>query len=283
MDVTQLSPAPDGEAYMRRLDELRKAIAGDPAAGLNSLASHEQVLFASHVAALLAGVVTHSKAGPDAIEATLDLAAGRRSSNAALRGWLRTGAVGSVLRLIPDPKQSPGGTRELTMKLAADALAGRVQADRELLLVAVLERPDLASPDLHTLLDGVLAISAPSSERRRLARKILAHRSTDIALLGRAAGAVTQVEFSADRRDLLLAIIDPAAPRAGPTESVLLDVVKAAYEHLDYDDDREQVVLAAVRHPLSTHTVRQAVLAGLDRFKFPGPRSRVEAAFRPQR
>ncbi len=270
VDVSLLEPATDGPAYAARRESLEKAAAADPAAGLDALASHGSVLFPSDAADLLSRSVRHAKATPDVLAAATDLAARRRDAGPALRGWLRSGGASRLLEQI---LREPGCTRELALKAAADALSGAVRGDRELVLLAVLKRPDLAAADLASLLESILGATAPSSERRRVAIGIARHPSADASVLGAAVAGVERIEFSSDRRQVLAAVL--AAPGSA---AALLDVVKAAATQLDYDDDRAEVLVAAAKHAGATDAVREAIRASLASFRFERPRALVEAA-----
>jgi len=104
------------------------------------------------------------------------------------------------------------------------------------------------------------------------------HPAADAGVLAAAVASIDAIAFSADRREVLLAVLDTAAPRPPATEPVLLEAVKAASSALDYDDDREEVLLAAARHPSATDAVRAAIRNGLGAFRAPERRARVEAA-----
>jgi len=277
-DPQRLAPAGDDEmrAYAARRAELERAIAADAAGGLDALASHDAPLFASDAAELASRAIRHAKATADTLAAAADLAAGRREAGPGLRGWLRTGGAAKLLDHVLGEKAC---TRAIALRVAADALAGTVRGDRELVLLAVLRREDLAADDLRTLLAGAMAATAPPSERRSVAVRVVRHGAADAGVLGAAVAAVDGIEFSADRRQVLAAVVESA--KAGEAE--LKSAVAAAYGRLDYDDDREAVLLAALRHAAATGAVRQAVVDGLGAFRFPGPRARVEAAAAPPR
>jgi hypothetical protein len=275
--ANRLASSSEMAAYEGEREELRGAIAGDPAGGLEKLARCPRALFPSDSAELLGQVIRHSKVTPGVLAAVVDMVAGRRETDAALRGWIGSGGAA---RILPGLLGEAACTREIAMRIATDAVSGLVRGDRELVVLAALRRDDLTSTDLLGLLKGVLTEVVSLSERRRETEGIVRHPAADAAVLAAAIALIDAVELSADRRQVLLAVLDAAAPRPAATEHVLLDAVRAAGARLDYDDDREQVLLAAAAHPAATDAVRSAIIASLGAFRSPEIRARVEAAAR---
>ncbi len=276
IDPGLLIPSEDGAAYARDRETLERAIAADPASGLAALAAHPRPLFASDSAELFGRIIRHSAAKPPLLQAALDFASRRREPGPALRGWIRSGGAGRLLERLPGEKACDHDTALL---LAADAFAGSIRGDRELLIRSVLGRDDLSPADLGTILDGVIKAASSSSERRGIVREIVRHRAAEASVLAAAIAAVDAVEFSADRREVLIAVQGAPAARTG---TILADLVQSALTKLDYESDKEAVLVAIAKHPEAGAEVIQSIRAALAGFKFDGPRTRVEAALPPR-
>jgi hypothetical protein len=270
IDPALLIPMPDAAAYGREREELLRAVSADPGRGLETLAAHPSVLFASDARQLVSAAMSHSKATAAVLRTLVDLAAKRRETGPALRGWIRSGGAGRLLETLPGERACD---RDVALALAADVFAGAVRCDRELVLRSVLRRPDLSPSDLRSILDAALKSAAPSSERRGTAREVVRHAAADADVLRAAVASLDALAFSADRRQLLAAVLETAKE-----EAVVLDVVAAGLAKLDYDGDREAVLVAAARHGSAGDATRQAIRAGLGAIVADGPRARVAAA-----
>ncbi len=276
IDPGLLVPAEDGEAYARDRETLERAIAADPNSGLAALAAHPLPLFASDSAELFGRIIRHSAANAALLKVALDFASRRREPGPALRGWIRSGGAGRLLEQLPGEKACDHDTALL---LAADAFAGSIRGDREIIIRSVLGRADLSPADLSTILDGVTKAAASSSERRGIVRELVRHRAAEASVLAAAISTVDAVEFSADRREVLIAVLGAPAARTG---TILADLVQSALTKLDYESDKEAVLVAIAKCPDAGEGVIKAIRAGLTGFKFDGPRTRVEAALPPR-